>query len=206
MNSVAVKAIKRESVGQQNAKQLRKQDQVPCVVYGGQENLHVSVRVSDIRHLIYTPDFNIIDLEIDGTKHQCVIKDMQFHPLTDNLLHIDFLSLSDDRKVIVDLPITFTGTAAGVREGGKLMSKLRKLTVKCYPKDLIPEIAVDVTGLSLGKSIKIANIDIAPIEIMNNPAIPLASVEIPRALKSKASEEAKAAEGATEEAAEEAAE
>lgn len=197
MNTVSIEATKRSDFGKSSSKKLRQTGKVPCVIYGGKEAVHFEAPELAFSKVVYTPNFNIVDISVDGNNYKTILKDLQFHPVTDKILHVDFQELNDDRKITVEVPIVFEGLSEGVKEGGKLMPKLRKLKVKAFPKNLIDEIKVDVTELLLGKSINVSEISLENIEIMNNPGIPVCSVEIPRALKSAASE-AEGAEAAAE--------
>lgn len=199
MESITIEGQKRSDLGQKGAKMLRKEGQVPCVLYGGGDNVHFSAPELAFRSLIYTPDFFTATLNIDGETHTAVLKDMQMHPVTDRLVHLDFLRLIPGKTIIVDLPLRFQGQSVGVRAGGKLLPQMRKLRVKGKPEDLVPEIIVDVTELELGKTIKVAEVSVPNLEVMNNPGIPMVAVEIPRALKSEqASEAAEGDEAAAE--------
>lgn len=133
---------------------------------------------------------------VDGVSKEAILKDLQFNPVTDRLEHLDFLELNASRPVTVELPIVFTGQAAGVKEGGTLIPKLRRLKVKALPGDLVDKVEVDVTELLLGKSIKVSTIELEDIEILTSTSLPVASVEIPRALRSEEAAEAEALEGA----------
>jgi len=185
----------RSEVGRKNAKELRNDSKIPCVVYGGKSNIHFSVGQLAIRDLIYTHKFYKVALDVDGDKRECIVKDIQFDAVTDKIKHVDFQELVPGKPVKAEIPIFTVGNSIGVFEGGALMQKTRKLSVKATPEDLVGSIEVDVTDLVLGKSIKIGDIDAGKLEILNSPNIPIASVEIPRAVKS-----AQAAEDAAESA------
>lgn len=195
MKSITIEGTKRAAVGQKAAKQTRREGCVPCVLYGGTENVHFTVTQNDISKIIYTPNFYLADLSIEGEKHTAILKDLQTHPISDSVMHVDFLKLTDDRKVIVEIPLVFDGQSKGEKAGGKLLAQMRKLRVKCLPKDLISEIKVDVRELELGRSIKVNALDLPSMEIMNPLGAPMATIEIPRSLRSAAAQkEAEAAE------------
>lgn len=185
MNVISIEAQKRSELGQKATKELRRAGQVPCVVYGGEEVLHFSAPQLTFRPIVYTPDFNVVEATIDGKVVKCVLKDLQFHPVTDSLMHLDFMELVDDKKVIVDLPLKFEGLAEGVKAGGKLLAQIRKLRVKAFPKDLKQVLPVNVSKLQLGKSIKVRELNYEGLEIMNAAGSPVVSIEIPRSLRSK---------------------
>ncbi len=192
MQTFDLSGTKREGKGKTAAKAARKAGLVPCVLYGVDENIHFSVAQNDVKGLVYSPNFYKVNLDCEGEKHEAILKDMQFDPVTDRLEHIDFLALKSDRPVIVNIPITFTGLAAGVKEGGKLITKLRTLKVKGLPEQLVDKVEVDVTELTLGKSIKVDVVELDGLEIMTSKSIPMASVDIPRALRSAQSAAEKA--------------
>jgi len=184
------------------ASTLRRTGQIPAVLYGGKTLEHFTVVKNDVKHLIYTPDFKLGEVEVGGKKHRCIIKDIQFHPVTEDIQHIDFLAIEDGRMVKVNIPIRFKGVSPGVKGGGSLIQSMRKIKVKVDPKNLVDELLVDISELELGFSVKVKDIEITEgMELMANESIPVASVEVPRALKSLTAEEEAAAaaeEGATE--------
>jgi len=195
MNTFTLEGQKREKLGSSASKTLRKAGSVPCVLYGGAENVHFSVTQMQVRDLVYSPKFYKVNLTVDGVSKEAILKDLQFNPVNDRLEHLDFLELDASRPIIVDLPIEFTGVAPGVREGGKLMTKLRRLKIKTTPQHLIDKVTLSVDELVLGKSIKVSALDLPNIEIMTSKNIPIASVEIPRSLRSEQSKEEEEAEG-----------
>jgi large subunit ribosomal protein L25 len=206
MESVAIKGNVRSDFGTKAAKLARKENVVPCVIYGGENIVHFSAPVLGFKKLIYTPDFKLVEIEIDGKTYKCILKDMQFHPVTDNLLHMDFLELVDGQSLKVDIPIHIKGLAQGVKTGGQLYQKLRTVKIKTTPEYLVDELLVDVSELELGQSIRVRDIEMGEgMEMMTTPGIPVASVEVPRALRSLEAEEeeAAAAEAALEEGGEE---
>jgi len=192
MNVVNVQAQKREQTGKKDSKAVRNAGLVPGVIYGGEEIVHFSVEPLELRPIIYTSNFNLIDIDINGKKHRCFVKDTQFHPVTDAPHHIDMIELVDGKSVIVELPVELKGTSPGVREGGKMVKKIRKIKVKTTPEKLVDRLFVDISGMGLNDSIRIRDIEaVEGIQVMNAPAIPIATVEVPRALKSAAAAAAK---------------
>ena len=205
MNVVNVKAEKRSEVGSKGSKAIRRAGRIPCVLYGGDNVEYFSVHPNGVKHLIYTPDFKIAEIEVDGATTRCIVKDLQIHPVTDDIVHIDFLRLIDDVKIKVELPVGFKGVSPGVKGGGKLIQTMRKVKVKALPKDLQDTLYVSIEGLELGEAVRVRDVEVTEgIEIMNPPATPVARVAVPRALKSAAA--ADGGEAATAEATEEAAE
>ncbi len=194
MEIVAVKGQVRTDVGKKASKAVRKEGRVPCVIYGTQETLHFSIDPKEVKSLIYTPAFKLAEVELDGTAHKCIIKDIQFHPVSDEIVHIDFLSLSDGRKVKVEIPVGFKGVSPGMKLGGKLQQNLRRVKIKTTPEHLVDQLVLDVSHLELGQSVRVRDIAaIDGIEIMSPPGTPVASIEIPRALRSAASAASKEA-------------
>ena len=205
MQSIVIQGTAREELGKKSAKAIRRDGGVPCVLYGQSGNVHFSADSKSFKDLIYTPDFHKVELEVAGNKYEAILKDVQYHPLKDTVEHVDFQELTPGRPVITQIPVKLVGNSEGVKAGGKLQLKVRKLDVKVKPEDLVERIEVNVDDLQLGKSMKISQIDTGNIQVMNPPGIPVASCEIPRALKSKASKAEAAAEGAEAAPAEEAA-
>jgi large subunit ribosomal protein L25 len=190
MKSINIQGQKRESTGKVANSNLRSEGYVPCELYGKSGNIHFTVFAGDLKELIYTPDTFRVALNIDGTQAEAVMKEVQFHPLSDEVLHVDFHEIDENKQIKVELPIHFIGTAAGAREGGKFVKKLRTLKVKGFPKDMPEAIEVDITSLGLGKSIKVRDIQVQNLEIVNAEAIPVATVDVPRGLKGKTEEAA----------------
>lgn len=203
MEVFTLNATLRKDLGKVATKAVRKAELVPCVLYGGNENLHFTLVPLDLRELIYSPEFKVVEINLEGETHRCIIKSAQFHPVTDHVQHIDFLRLIDNHKVKVDIPISFEGVAVGIKEGGKLIKKLRKVSIKTVPDKLIDKIVLNTTKMKLGESRRIKDLDVSEgIEILNNANIPIATIEIPRALrggddKSAAGGEDETAEGET---------
>ncbi|GHT22230.1 50S ribosomal protein L25 [Bacteroidia bacterium] len=154
MESIELKAALRKETGKKALKAIRAQDLVPCVLYGGKENVHFNVAESDFRGIIYTPFVFVVNLDIDGQKHQALVKEKQFHPVSDKLLHVDFFEVTADKPVVVDIPVKVVGSSIGVREGGKLSVESRRVAVKGLTKDIPNEIEIDVTAVGIGKFIR----------------------------------------------------
>ena len=186
MEVVSVQGEVRTTSGKASAKNMRKSGIIPAVIYGTEGNIHLTLNPKSLKHLVYTPDFKLAEVNVDGNAHKCIIKDIQFHPVTDQILHVDFLKLENGRKVKVEVPVIFEGIAEGVKTGGTLVKKLRRVKIKANAEDIVASMNLDVSALELGYSIRVKDIDpIDGIEIMNSPNIPVASVEVPRALRSE---------------------
>ncbi|MCD8741089.1 50S ribosomal protein L25/general stress protein Ctc [Mucilaginibacter roseus] len=191
MKSFAISGSPRENVGKRDAKELRYQSQVPAVLYGGETQTHFSVSAADLKAVVYTPVVHFIDLDIAGTKTQAIIKDIQFHPLTEQLLHVDFLQLDENKPIAIEIPVKLTGTSPGVKVGGKLVQKLRKLRVKGLPKDHLDNIEVSIEELEVGKSVRVRDIKLDNLVITNAQEDTIVSVTTSRALRQAEQEAAK---------------
>ncbi|HEY4195706.1 MAG TPA: 50S ribosomal protein L25/general stress protein Ctc [Mucilaginibacter sp.] len=183
MKSIAISGSPRENVGKRNAKELRYNGMVPAVLYGGKTQTHFSVSAADLKPVIYTPVVHFIDITVAGVKSQAIIQDIQFHPLTEKLLHVDFLLLDEKKPITIEIPIRLTGTSPGVKMGGKLVQKLRKLRIKALPKDHLDNIDVSIEGLEVGKSVRVADLKLEKLTITNAIEDTIVSVTTSRALR-----------------------
>lgn len=183
MKSIAISGSPRENVGKRDAKELRYQGMVPAVLYGGAEQTHFAVSAADLKSVVYTPEVHFIDLEVAGKKAQAIIQEIQFHPLTEQILHVDFLQLDQKKAVTIEIPVKLTGTSPGVKAGGKLVQKLRKLRVKALPKDHLDYIEVSIEGLEVGKSVKVGELKPEKLIITNAKEDTVVSVTSSRALR-----------------------
>lgn len=158
MKSITIQGTKRESVGKKSTKALRDAELVPCVVYGGTETLNFSAEERSFKGLVYTPEAHTVSIEVDGQTIPAVLQDIQFHPLTDKILHADFYQLSEDKPVVMEVPVRLTGRAKGVVAGGAMRQSFRKLKLKALPSNLPDEIVVDVTPLKIGNKLYVGDI------------------------------------------------
>ncbi len=195
MKSVKIEGTRRSELGKKATRHIRSEQQVPAVIYGGNETIHFSAPVMAFRTLVYTPEFQIAEIVLDGTTYRTIMKDIQFDVVTDELNHIDFLELVDDRKVIANLPLNYTGQPQGVKDGGRLELKIKSLKVRTYPKYLRESIEVKIDGLQLHGNIRVQDVIAENMEILNSPRIPIASVVTTRALRQAAETEAAATKG-----------
>jgi large subunit ribosomal protein L25 len=186
MKTTEIIGYKRANLGKQEAKRFRRAANAPCVLYGGQEQVHFYTPMALLKELVYTPDAHFVDLTIEGTTYQCILQDIQFHPVSEMILHVDFLQIFADKQVKMQIPTMLTGKAPGVTQGGSLTKKLRKLPILAYPKDMPAHIQVDVATLALGQMVRVKDIKTEQYTILASPTLPVASVEIPRALRSAA--------------------
>jgi len=183
MKSIAISGSPRENVGKRDAKELRYEGLVPAVLYGGKTQTHFSVSAADLKPVIYTPVVHFIDITVAGTKTQAIIQDIQFHPLTEQILHVDFLELDEKKPIAIEIPIRITGTSPGVKMGGKLVQKLRKLRIKALPKDHLDNIDVSIEGLEVGKSVRVGDLKFDKLTITNAKEDTILSITTSRALR-----------------------
>jgi large subunit ribosomal protein L25 len=193
MKSITIEGQLRTESGKKATRQLRSQKMVPGVIYGGSQEINFSAPATAFKDIVYTPEFMVANIGIDGKTYRCILKDLQFHKVTDALLHVDFLELVEDKKVIATLPLHFTGTPAGVKAGGKLVLKMKSVKVKALPKYLKENIEVNIEKLELNENIRVQDIPAENMEILNSPRIPIASVTMTRQLKQEESAAPKAA-------------
>lgn len=195
MKSITIEGQLRTESGKKATRQLRSQNLVPGVIYGGKNEINFSALASDFKGIVYTSEFMVTEIKVGGNSYRCILKDLQFDKVSDLLIHVDFLELVENKKVIASLPIKYVGTPAGVKAGGKLVTKMKTFKVKAFPKDLTESINVDISGLELNGNIRVEDVKPANIEILNSPRIPIASVTMTRQLKQEETA-AKAAPGA----------
>ncbi|MEZ0538652.1 50S ribosomal protein L25/general stress protein Ctc [Fibrella arboris] len=186
MKKIEIVGYQRANLGRTESQAIRAEGNVPCVLYGGAEQVHFTVPAILFRPLVFSPDVYDVTLNIEGAEYRAILQETQFHPVNDSLIHADFL-LVTDKPVKVAIPVRLNGTAPGVQKGGKLVTRMRKLRVR-GPVDNIPEyIDVDVSKLDLGKVVRVGQIELNGIEMLEQAANPVASIEIPRALRGQVS-------------------
>jgi large subunit ribosomal protein L25 len=183
MKTITIEGQLRTEMGKKATRSLRSQQLVPGVIYGGANEVNFSAPEFDFKALVYTPDFQLVDVKVDGKSYKCILKDLQFDKVSDQLAHVDLLELQEDKKVVATIPIKFTGAAIGVKEGGHLITKMKNLKVKTLPKYLKEHIEVDLTNLELNGNIRVEDVKEENYEILNSPRIPIASVVLTRQLK-----------------------
>jgi large subunit ribosomal protein L25 len=183
MKITEIVGYNRANLGRKAAQELRAEGMVPGILYGGKEQISFFAPAYLFRPLIFTPEAFEVSLTIDGKSYKAILQDKQFHPVNDMLIHVDFLEITPEKVITIQIPIRLTGTAIGAKQGGKLVQTLRKLKVK-GPAKAIPEfVNLDVSDLGLGKAIKVKSIDLPGLTILDSEANPVASVTIPRALR-----------------------
>lgn len=208
MKEFELKAKMREELSKSSTRRLRKEDRIPCVMYSKDKNHHFHVYTNDITKLIYTPNAYIISLDVDGTEFKAVMKEVQFHPVTDKILHMDFMEVIKGEPFIMDVPVKMEGFAKGVKDGGKLNLKRRKLRVKGLIKDFPDFININVEDIGLGEGITVSDLELENLEVLEPPTVMVADVKLTRMARGleEVPEAGEALEGEEAEAAEEAAE
>jgi large subunit ribosomal protein L25 len=192
MKSVAISGSIRSSVGKKDAKALRVSGLVPCILYGGTEQVSFAVEERAFKPLVYTPDVHVVELDLGGKSYKAVMKELQLHPVTDKILHVDFLEVTTGKAVTMELPVKFDGTAPGVRNGGKLIRKMRKIAVR-GPVDQIPDaITLDVSKMEIGDAIRVVDVTVPGLTLLDKPNNTVVTVRVTRNVV----EEAKPAAGA----------
>lgn len=196
MKTLDIVGYRREDMKKSTTNQLRAEGNVPAVLYGDEDPVHFYVPAILFRPIVYTPEVFFINLDVEGTEYKCILQDIQFHPVSEMILHADFLELHEGRKVKMDIPVHFEGQSVGVSKGGTLVKKRRTLKIQALPKNMPEYIPVDITELDFHKAIKVGEVDEKDFEILDTKIASIAVVEIPRSLKAAAAEEAAAEEAA----------
>jgi large subunit ribosomal protein L25 len=191
MKTFQIKGTARQAVGKKDSRQLRAQDLVPCVLYGGEKVIHFQAHENEFRKIIYTPSVYQIEIDIEGKIYQAFMQALQFHPVTDKLIHIDFLEIRENVPVRLEIPVRLDGYAKGIQQGGRLKSNLRTLKAKGFPKNFPDEIVIDVTNLNLSESIRVGDVKVEGIEILNAKSVPIATVVVTRAARAAMTETGK---------------
>jgi large subunit ribosomal protein L25 len=206
MKEVSLSGSVRSNVGKKDAKAVRVAGEVPCVIYGTGRQIHFSVKHVDMEKLVYTPNIYIININVDGTEMRTIIQDIQFHPVTDKIQHVDFIELQADKKVKVNIPVILFGRSPGVLSGGKLQQIFRKVKVFATPDNLPDSIQADISKLKIGQAIRIRDINNDQLNILNAPSAVVCSVKMARGAVANVAKDEEEQEGSTEAAAEETAE
>ena len=191
MKTIEINGAKRANISKQEVKNLRGSEMVPCVLYGGEEQVHFSTDLSSFKGLVYTPDVHMVKLSVDGKEYQCVIQDVQYHPVTDVIIHADFLQVFDNKPVTMSIPVKLTGASEGVKMGGKLVTKYRRLKVKALPANLPDYISVDISPMKIGDSIRVRDLNLSEVTLLESPANVIVSVNMTRNVSAGAAEASK---------------
>jgi len=191
MKTIAISGSKRQNVGKRDAKELRYEGKIPAVLYGGKEQVHFAVDITALKPIIYSADVHFVEIDVEGVKTTAIVQDAQFHPLNEQILHVDFFQLDNAKPLTMAIPVKLTGTSPGVKMGGKLVHKLRKLRVKALPQDLPQYVEVSIEPLEVGKSVRVRDLKFDKFDITNTPEDTIVSVTTSRALRQAEQEAAK---------------
>jgi large subunit ribosomal protein L25 len=183
MKTFELTGSERAETGKKAAKAYRKESLVPCVLYGGKDVVHFTVTKEGIRKLVYTPEIYIVDLTVADYQCKAILKDYQFHPVSDELLHVDFQQVFEDKPVVLEVPVVLEGLAQGVKDGGKLSLEIRKLKIKGLYKNFPEKLVVNVDSLGLGKTIQVGNLHFDNLELLNAKDNVVAAVKLTRAAR-----------------------
>ncbi len=195
MKTVTVEGQLRSEFGKKASRQIRSQELVPGVIYGGATEIHFATPLKAFKPLVYTAEFLMAEVKVEGKSYKCILKDLQFDKVTDELIHIDMLELVEDKKVVANLPLKFVGVAPGVKAGGRFVPKMNTIKVKLLPKYLVEHVEVNIDNLELNENIRVEDIKVENMEILNSARIPVASIVMTRQLKQEEAAAAKDAKG-----------
>lgn len=202
MKEFNITGKERNKTGRENSQRERRESLVPCVIYGGKENIHFSTQLNSFNNLVYTPNVYLININIEGKNHKAILQDVQFHPVTDKIIHADFYEIFEDKEVTISIPVKLTGSSPGVQKGGLLREKRRTLSVRGLPKNLPDYLEVDISGLEIDDNVHIGDLTFENLEIMDPAEAMIVTIISPKRLE-KALEEAEAAAEEASEGAEE---
>jgi large subunit ribosomal protein L25 len=192
MKSFELNVTKRNALTKQDTKKLRDSGMVPCVLYGGSENHHFYAPILDFRGLVYTPEVFIVNINLDGKTFQAVMQEVQFHPVNDSLMHIDFMEINSSKPVVMNVPVKINGTSEGQRQGGKLITKVRKLKVKALVNHLPDSVNIDITSLQIGQSTRVGDLKLDGVEFLDSANNVIVGVRTTRNVVENPAAEAKA--------------
>jgi large subunit ribosomal protein L25 len=194
MKTILLKGELRNEVGTRTAKELRSKGMVPCVMYSnGKEATHFAIYQADFKNLVYTPNAYKVQLNVEGTQYSAILQDIQFHPVSEAIIHADFMQVDESKKVVMEVPVRVVGNSPGVRAGGKLVKKINRLRVRGFLKDMPDFIDVSIDTLEIGQSAKVRVLSLENLEILDAPENAIVSVKTTRALMQAAAEAAKPA-------------
>jgi large subunit ribosomal protein L25 len=200
MKTIEIKGSVRTELGKKSSKKTRKEGNVPCVIYGSEQNIHFHTHENSFKNLVYTPDAHIVNLDLDGKQYKVVMQDIQFHPVTDKITHVDFVEVFDEKPILVNLPIKISGDSVGVKAGGKLRIKKRHLKVRGLAKDIPESLPIDITNVRINHSVKVGDLKYDNIELIDPRITTILSVATSRVV-AKEGAEGETAAGKTEGAA-----
>lgn len=177
------KIAERSADQKRSLKAMRKNNEIPAVLYGGENVVHFTVAANAVRNLVYTPEIYVVELTIDGVKRMAIMKELQFHPVSDALLHLDFLEVFPEKPIVMEVPVVLEGHAEGVKAGGKLQLQMRKLKVKAVYSEIPEKLVINVDNLGLGKTMQVGDIHFEGLEIMNAKNAVVCAVQLTRAAR-----------------------
>lgn len=198
MKTIDIKGSLRTELGKKSSRQLRKSEYVPCVIYGKEKNIHFQAHENSFKNLIYTPDAHIVNLNLDGNECKAVLQDIQFHPVTDKIIHIDFMEVFDDKPIVINLPVNVFGDSVGVKAGGKLRIKKRSLKVRGFASDIPEVLPIDITEVKIHHSVKVGDLAYDKIELLDPKITTVLSVATSRVVQKGEGEGEEGAEKAAE--------
>ncbi|MCJ7447506.1 MAG: 50S ribosomal protein L25/general stress protein Ctc [Bacteroidales bacterium] len=196
MKTIEIKGEPRKELGKKNTKLIRKEGNVPCVIYGKEKNIHFHAHENSFKNLVYTHEAHLVKIDLEGKEYKAVLQDIQFHPVSDKILHADFIEIFDNKPVTINVPVTVTGESVGVKAGGKLIVKKRNLKVKGLANDLPEFLTVDVTDVKLHHSIKVGDLSFDKIELLDPKITTVLSIATSRVIQKEEEEAAAAAAAA----------
>lgn len=195
MKKVSLSGSLRENVGKKDAKKHRREGNIPCVIYGGEKQIHFITNEIKFDKIIFTPDVFLISVEIDDKEYQVILQDVQYHPVTDKVLHADFLELADGKAIAIGIPVTLTGTSSGVMAGGQLIKKMHKIRMKGLVENLPEKVEVDITDLMIGSSIKVRDVELENLSLLDPPNSVIVRVKTSRNIAEDEEDEEEGEEG-----------
>ena len=196
MKVVSLSGSLRENVGKKDAKKIRNKGEVPCVIYGGNEQVHFSTPAKSFQHIVFTPEVCFIKIDIEGKEYNTILQDIQYHPVTDIVYHADFMEYRDDKPIVMHVPVKISGTAPGILKGGRLVQKLRKLKIKALPTHMPEFIEINIGALEIGMSVKVGDVSGENYQLLDNKNNTIVGVTVTRAVEEVAAPEADAAAAA----------
>ncbi len=198
MKTVSMSGSPRENVGKKDAKKMRNAGLIPSVIYGGKEQHHIAISVKDFKDLVFSHEIAFVKIDVEGKVYDVILQDIQYHPVTDNILHADFLELIEGKQIVMGVPVNTTGVAPGILAGGKLQTKLRKLKVKALPEFIPETISLDISKLNIGGSIKVKEVEIENATILDAQNAVVVAVKVTRAAVSALDSEGEEEEGSSD--------
>jgi len=188
MKTIEIKGSVRTELGKKSSRNTRKEGNVPCVIYGKEQNVHFHTHENNFKNLVYTPDAHLVSLDLDGKEYKVVLKDIQFHPVTDKITHVDFVEIFDKKPIVVSLPISISGDSVGVKAGGKLRIKKRHLKVRGLANEIPESLPIDITDVKINHSVKVGDLKYDNIELIDPKITTILSVATSRVVAKEGAE------------------